>query len=443
LLQSGFSAGKSAETVALSRGGKKISAYSSFGEAFFFRGVGATLTINKKWEFTTFYSNRLRDANTLFLVDSVDLESPDIGFTSLQSSGLHRTNREVEQERQIRNQVAGLSVTRRVKKGHLSLNLLHTRYNKPFSPNLAPYRIFSFTGKKLTGASTDYSYFYKNFILTGETAMSDNGKVATTNSLNFAADRKVMLVVLYRYFDRAYQSLFAGPFAEANGASNEKGLYIGMEIKPKKGWQINAYSDIWRHPWLRFQTDAPSVGHGYLARLMYTRRKKMSAYLLWQTETKQQNSSGDQFDFLQDNRLTRTRLHTEYKVGRTLEFNSRVEFTAHQIDNQPVTNGFSAYQDVTFKQLRFPIAFSARYMIFDTDDSNSRIYSYERDLFSALSVPSFAGRGSRFYINATYRVRKFLILEARYGHTLQQHSIYENGFTGADNDFKVQLRMKF
>jgi hypothetical protein len=176
---------------------------------------------------------------------------------------------------------------------------------------------------------------------------------------------------------------------------------------------------------------------------MYTKRKKMSAYLMWQTETKQKNSSGDQFDFLQDNRLTRTRLNAEFKATRTIDFSSRVEFTTHQVDNQPTTRGYIAYQDVTFKQFGIPVAFSARYMIFETDDSNSRVYSFERDLFSALSVPSFAGRGSRFYINATYRLRKLVIIEARYGHTLQQFSIYDNGFTGADNDFRVQLRMRF
>ncbi|HND86753.1 MAG TPA: helix-hairpin-helix domain-containing protein, partial [Saprospiraceae bacterium] len=82
LLQMGFAANKSAESVSVLRGGRKLNAYAAFGEVRFFRGAATTLAFGKHWEMTALYSNRRRDAN----VDSLDTDSDEVAFTSLQIS---------------------------------------------------------------------------------------------------------------------------------------------------------------------------------------------------------------------------------------------------------------------------------------------------------------------------------------------------------------------
>ena len=127
----------------------------------------------------------------------------------------------------------------------------------------------------------------RNWLLFGETARSDNGALASVNGLLFSPDRHVTLTTVHRYLPADYQSVYAAPFAEVSGASNEHGLYMGADVRFIRRWQLNFYADVWRHPWLRFGVGAPSQGREYLARVNWMRSKIFSAYLLWQTETKE------------------------------------------------------------------------------------------------------------------------------------------------------------
>lgn len=412
LLQTGFSPGKSAESIALLRGGRKLAPYASFGETYFFRGGATTLQLGKRWQFTALFSSRGRDGN----IDStaLGLQEAEQIFTSLQTSGLHRDSGEIADERAIREMAAGLSATYSWRAGEISVNALHLNYDKPWQPSYEAYRQFNFQGKDLTGVSVDYLWRRRNWIFFGETAGSDNGAVATLNGLLLSADRRVTLAALHRALPRDYQSVYAAPFLESSSAANEQGLYLGAEIKPAKAWQINVYADHWRHPWLRSNVDAPSYGRGYLARVMWTRRRVMSVYLLWQSETKQSNAPSEiEALGLYDNQLMRFRLHAGYKVGPSLELRSRVEWTTAKNEILPLSRGYMAYQEAVFKKLGFPLSGALRYGLFDTKDYDSRIYTFENDLFSAISIPAFAGRGSRLYLNLTWRVNKVLRLEAR------------------------------
>ncbi len=283
LLQTGFAPGKSAETVSVARGGRKLNAYAAFGEAFFFRGVAATIAIHKKLEVTALYSNRRRDANVL-APDTLEMEFQDQVFTSLQTSGLHRTPAEIADEKQLQEKVGGLSASWLGKRGVVTANALHIKYDKPWEPTFAPYRKYSFSGQSLTGISLDYNYRWRNLFFFGETARSNNGGVAAVNGLLFSADRHVTLTAVHRSLGKDYQSIYGNPFAEVSGASNEQGLYLGADIRWVRRVQINLYADVWRHPWLRFGVDAPSNGKEFLARVLWTKSRNFSVYALWQSE---------------------------------------------------------------------------------------------------------------------------------------------------------------
>lgn len=440
LLQSGFALGKTAETTAIIRGGAKIRPYASFGEAFFLRGGAATVRLTKNWEITALYSSRQRDATT----DTLDAElSEELFFSSLQSSGLHREPGEVAREKTLQEQVAGVSGTFQWHDGHLSVNGLQVRYDKPWQPAPAAYRRYAFAGDKLTGASVDYAWHRRNFYFFGETARSDNGAVATTNGLLLGVDRRVTLSALHRRLPADYQALFAVPFAETTGGANEHGLFVGADVRPSRPWQINVYADLWRHPWLRFGADAPSRGREYLARVMWTRRRVMSAYVYWKLEAKERNSALESGEGLAEHRKEQLRLHAQYRVSPGVELRSRIEWTTYQIDNQPRTRGYLAYEEAVFRKLGFPVYGVLRYAIFDTDDYNSRVYAFENDLFSAFSVPAFSGRGSRWYVNLHWRINDACWLEGRFEQTLQRKTATDGTAVGPRNGLKLQARVEF
>lgn len=442
LLQTGFAPGKSAETVSVARGGRKLNAYGAFGETYFFRGAATTLAFGKHLEVTAIYSNRRRDANVVD-ADQIDFESPEIEFSALQTSGYHRNIAEMEDEKKLREQVGGLTVTWGGTRGQVSANGLYITYDKPWNPSIEPYRRYVFRGKSLMGGSLDYNYRWRNLFLFGETARSDNGGVAAVNGLLFSADRHVTLTAVHRSLGKDYQSIYGNPFAEVSGASNEQGLYLGADIRWVRRWQINLYADVWRHPWLRFGVDAPSNGREYLARVLWTKSRSFSVYALWQSETKQRNDDLEKPFGLVDAQRNRLRLHAVYKVSKPIELRSRVEWTTYTIGENKPSLGFVAYQEAVIKPLSSPVSASLRYAVFDTDDYDSRVYAFENDLFSAVSIPAFAGRGTRWYANLHWRVNRWLRLDARVEQTNTGQTVTDSGTTGKEWGWKLQARIKW
>lgn len=442
LLQTGFSPGKSAETVSVARGGRKLNAYGAFGETFFFRGAATTLSLGKHVEITALYSNRQRDGNVQN-PDSTDQEAADILFTSLQTSGYHRDSNEIADEKSLQEQVGGLSATYQWRNGQISANGLHIEYDKPWNPTFAAYRQFAFRGKTISSASIDYNWRWRNFFVFGETARSDNGGVASVNGLLLSAHRNVTLSAVQRSLSKDYQSIYAAPFAETSGASNEKGLYLGADIRWIRRWQLNFYADAWQHPWLRFGVSAPSRGREFLARLQWQKSKTFSAYLLWQTETKEQDSSVEGLTGLVENRRNRFRLHAISKINRSVELRTRVEWTTYKVANLKPSQGYMAYEEAVVKVLGWPVSGSVRYTIFDTEDYDTRVYTFENDLFTAVSIPAFAGRGSRYYFNLQWNVNRWLRLEGRIEQTNTLRAVTDSGTTGKERVWKVQARLKW
>lgn len=443
LLQTGFAAGKSAETTTIARGGRKINYYSAFGENFFFRGLATTLTLTKHLELTALYSNRRKDGNITAPADTLDQDAQELAFSSLQTSGLHRTPSEVEDEKALREQVVGLSLTYSGRQGYISANGLHLAYNHPWQPSEAAYRKYVFRGGNLTGVSVDYNWRQRNWFVFGETARSDNGAMATVNGLLFSPERHVTLTAVQRSLSPEYQSVYAMPFSEVNGAANEQALYLGADIRFIRRWQINLYSDVYRHPWLRFGVSGPSQGRDFLARVNWQRNKILNMYVQWQSETKERDSDLENITGLVENRRDRFRIHAAYKVGSGAELRSRVEWTTFKVANNPRSHGYLAYQEAVWKPLSLPISGSLRYAIYSTDNFDTRVFAYENDLFSAVSIPAFSGTGARYYINLKYRVNRHLRLEGRFEQTVQRVAVTSTNFTGRDTYYKLLARIKW
>ncbi len=442
LLQTGFSPGKSAETVSVARGGRKISPYAAFGETFFFRGAAATLSLRPGLEITALYSDRRRDGNVV-MPDTTDMEFAEIVFSALQTSGYHRTPSEIADEKSLREQVGGLSMGYFWKNGHITANGLYLHYDKPWNPSEASYRLFVFRGQNLAGGSIDYEWRRRNWLFFGETARSDNGAVATLNSILFSPDRHVTLTALHRLFPKDYQSVYALPFSETSAAVNEQGLYLGADIRYIRRIQINVYADVWRHPWVRFGVGAPSQGREFLARVLWTKNKVFSAYALYQSESKEKDNDVDNLPGLLENRRDRLRLHATYKVHTSLELRSRIEWTIFRVAGFARTKGYIAYEEAVWKAPGSAVSGSIRYAIFDTDNFDTRVFAFENDLFSSVSIPAFSGRGTRYYLNLQWRLNKWLRLEGRYEQTDQVRAVTGSGTTGQVKYWKLQARMRF
>lgn len=370
-------------------------------------------------EITAFGSARKRDANLIVSNDTLDLDPEIRNFSAFDIDGLHRTPSEIADENVLRQLTTGGSLKWKNNNSHVAVNMLYDQFDKTLQRRLQPYNRYYFNGDRLLNVSLDYSYLWRNFNFFGETAMSDNGAIATLNAVLIGLDRTVDLAILHRHFPRDYQALNANPFAETSGAVNESGLYLGVEMRPIKNWTLSAYFDTWQHPWLRFNVDAPSRGWEYRARLNYELRRRLRAYVEVREEVKEANTSeaDNKVDVLTENRIFQTRLHVENQLSKFLELRSRLDWGFSQSGNGGQSAGFAVYQDVLFKPIDFPLSFTTRFSIFDTEGFGTRFYSYENDLLYNFSIPAYYNRGTRFYINLRYQLNRNITIEYRIAQT--------------------------
>ncbi len=445
---SGFGAGKSSYVTSIKRGGQSIGRYSSVNEANFMRGAATTLGLGRNLELTSFISFRNRDGN-IITNDSLEIDEAT-EFSSLQTSGLHRTQNEIDDENALKQQSYGGILKYRTRQGHIAANVLYDQFDKKLQRTPRPYNQFYFSGDRLFNASLDYSYRHENMNFFGETAWSDNNRLATINGLLIGLDRHTELALLHRYFQKDYQAIDANPFSERSGARNEQGIYMGINLRPAKHWRVSSYVDAYQHPWLLFDANAPSKGIDYLVKVTYWQKRKMEAYLQLRAETKQTNNSGADATInpLVNSKMFRIRLHVANKVSSSLELRSRVYWGYAAKGSEEKQKGFAAYQDVIFKSISFPLQVTARFAIFDTDAYAIRFYAYENDLLYTFSVPAYYNKGTRYYVNLRYKGIRNVTLELRFAQTYwADQQTFGSGLEEIDgntkSEVKAQVKFKF
>jgi hypothetical protein len=103
-------------------------------------------------------------------------------------------------------------------------------------------------------------------------------------------------------------------------------------------------------------------------------------------------------------------------------FRNRVElvwYDAQQKDRSQ--QGFLTYFDVGYQPANTRLSLNTRLQYFETEGYDSRIYAYESDVLYSFSIPQFAGKGMRYYINANYDVTKNMQVWIRWAQTIYQN----------------------
>ncbi len=446
----GFGSGKSSFVMDIKKSGRPLRPYTSIREDFHKRGGAFNLTFGDHFEIMAFGSYRGRDAN-ISVVDGSDEDLDILQISSLQSSGLHRTEAEIIDKNSIKHLSTGGTLKYKGDSWHIALNGLYDKLGSPLLRNYSTYNQFTFNGDQLINGSLDYSWVIQNFNFFGETAMSDNGGIATMNGLIIGLDRNVSMSVVHRHYSRNYQALFPNVFAETSAGNNETGIYLGLEIKPNKNWILSTYYDRWKHPWLRSGVDAPSKGSELFARITYKRKRKMSVYLQYRDEFKEKNAKENvtSIDYLVDTRRTLFRLHIANKISKAFELRNRAEFSFY--DNgisSTKSKGVMLMQDWIYKPIGFPLSFTGRFAIFQTDDYDSRIYAYENDILYSFFIPPYYNKGTRFYINLRYKGIRNMTMELRFAQTYYANQdTFGSGNEEIDkprrSEIKAQIKYKF
>jgi hypothetical protein len=445
ILASGFGVYKGSYITSIKNGGRPLRAYTSVDEFNFFRG-GAVTVGAKNLSATLFGSFKKIDGNIVTL-DTLDEENI---ITSIGGDGYHRTPSEVADKNSVDQAAYGANIEYETSGFSAGATFFHTDFSVPVEPRYQPYNIYAFRGDALNNYGIHFRWQYRNFNFFGEGAKSDPGGLGGVSGLLISVDPRVDLALLYRNYGKDFYSVYSNAFAESSTATNERGVYSGVVIRPAKGWQLNAYADFFSKPWLAYQVDAPSVGTDFLVQLDYRPSRAFSMYLRFKEQSKMENSTANDepLDYVVETEQRNFRFHFDYKATPAVAFRSRAEWVTFQEENNEEENGFLVYQDVIWKQLRFPLQLTGRFCLFDGETYNARIYAYENDVLYAYSVPAFSDRGIRYYLLARYTPVRGIDLWLRFAQTyysnLETISSGLNEINGNKrSEIKAELRYRF
>ena len=422
LLSSGLQVGKGGETITtLRRSSLGVRPYSSVLESTFFRGAAATVALTPTVRATAFGSHKYVDANRQLATDTLDTFSEFSSGVLL--TGLHRTPTELANRQSLGETIGGGNLAYTSRSSHFAAGLtaVGTHYDRALLKRPEPYNAYEFRGQNNLAVGAHYSYVVRNVLLFGETARSRGGGLGTVNGLLASLAANVDASVLYRHYGRDFHTFYGNAFGENSRTINETGLYLGLKVRPATGWELSAYYDQFRFPWLRYQVGAPSRGHDWLLRLAYAPTKTSLLYAQLRTRLKEYDADGTR-PVPMPVPTTRQSLLLFYDTAPlpSLSLRTRVQGTRYREAAGPRRTGYVLAQDATVA-LGHRLRLSARYALFDTDDYDTRQYVFEQDVLYAFSVPALYGRGTRTYLLAQIQATRHLTLWLRYADTHYRH----------------------
>jgi hypothetical protein len=416
----GIAFGKGRQAVeSLVRTGRGVVAHASTEENQFFRGVAATVEPVSNLAITAFGSRRTLDAS--LGAPAVDATGAGVRpAVTLQQSGLHRTPAEYARKDALHETVIGGAAEATWSDVTIGGTVHQTRFDRPLDPGDAPYERFDFAGDASTMLSLYATAPLDPYTVFGEVARSRAGALGGVGGVSVAVDRTEVLL-LGRLYPRSFVSLHGYAFGERNGsAQNERGVYLGVRQRLAEDWNVAAYVDQYRFPWLRFTVPRPSRGIDARLVVEHTPRPWLKHYVQVRSETREVGTTVDDpggrlVDTVAPETRQSVRWHGTYTHSDALTLRSRIEGTRVE------SGGTSSYGVLLYQGVRVTpvdaLQLDARLAFFDTDNFDARVFAYEHDLLYAFSVPAFFGHGQRAYLLARYRPLPRLTVEAKYGVT--------------------------
>ncbi len=412
--------GKSAMVMQVKREGEVLRPYVSSGEHYFFRGAGMTLQ-QGNWQLTGFLSLRRLDGNS----GELDSLAAAPYISSFVTSGYHRSAVEAAKRGAVQQFSAGGNAVYDNDDWHMGVNVIQHHFTTPIQKNEEPYNLFAPEGQRLFNASFDYSGNWKQVHCFGEMATDAYGHIATVNGLLASVAPRADVALVYRYYDKRYQSLYSNAFGNNYRPVNESGWYtaVTLRLTPQLKWE--GYADLFRFPWLKFRTNASSAGQELLAALTYTPDKHTEAFIRYRHQATMENETGgNRYIAASVPVITNSwRCQVSLPLGARLQLRSRLEWTYYsKAANRQ--QGWLCYEELQYRFTTVPLRVSGRITWFGAAEGGATMYAIESSMLSNYSVSQLSGAGWQYNINLRWNITRRLVCGLRWSQV-----IYANATT--------------
>ena len=439
VMNMGFTMGKAYLSTSINRFGKGISKFTSTDEFNYLRGVAATYRLTNRWDLSLFHSFRPMDAR----VDNRFIKT-------LKTDGYHRLNSDIEKKNTINNHLIGSNLSYNGKYAEYGFIAVYNCFNKVLNPDAHPYNRYYPRGRAFFNSGIYGKWFLKKFTLAGELAVDKKGALAAIQSLSYSPNAKTTMVLINRYYDKKYQSLYANGFGENSHTQNEIGSYIGLETSLLKNFKLMGYLDLFYFPWFRYRVDRRNtMGMDGMLQIGYSPSYSLQMFIKYGYKNKAQNyklSSKKKLVIPFIRHRVQYQLSYAFNEQTMLKTFAEGIFTSHW--KQENSKGYQVGMTAKWGRENFPLKGSITGAWFGTDNYDSRIYLYEPGVLYAFSMYSYYGKGSRLSLNVNYNITKWMMLQAKWGwtHYLNRDKIGSGReeIQGRDkSDLQLQLKIKW
>lgn len=437
ILNHQFSLGKNALSSSLLSQNTRLSAHASAEEFHFFQGAAADLHFGPHWRLIPFLSAK-----------PIDGKTERDTLTSIATDGLHRLQREEARRHSAWMSVGGLHVSYRREWFECGINFLYTHLNKIYYRPQQAYNRHYFRGHELSQTSVEYRMRRFGVEWKGETALGDNGSMATLNLLQGKLSEDCTFLLIQRCFSNRYRQLHASTFGETSDVQAERGIYLQTLYHALRHLDLSASADFFRFTRAKYGIGRPSRGYEIMLRGDYT-RKNIACTLRYRLKNKQKTNTGKHSTAPLQNYYRHT---TEAIVACTpiswLRLKAHIQHKAYSCQFEGTEQGYAFSQSVAIGQEGFPVSAQLQWSRFHTDDYDSRLYLSERNLLYQFQIPMVYGTGARYSAVLSLRLHKTLHLDAKYALTsYRNRENIGSGLQSIDGNHKhdlwLQCRWRF
>ena len=433
-----YSMGKTQNILDISKTNRGVRPFTSVEENMFFRGIATSLKFGNA-RLSLFYSQKNVDGNVI----AGDTINPY--FTSLQTSGYHRTQNEIADKNSVQDKNAGGIVTWSFNYLKIGTTISYQHFNMPFIRRSQLYNQYRFSGTENLTGGIDYLFSKGKYQLFGEAAISRSRGKAVIQGAVARLNDQLSFSMLFRHFDKNYHAYWSNTFTEGSSTNNETGIFFGTKILPVKFVTLSAYSDFYSSRWINYSTAGPSKGWDIFTQADFIFSHNFEFYIRYKNEEKERKFKENELFVNLPERLQKMRFHIQYKPTENITLKTRIEHAFYKgVEKE---NGFVIFQDIQFAPEKIPVNISARVAYFNTDSYKTRIYAYENDLLYTFSIPAYFGKGFRTYLNLKFKINEKLDFWFKVANTSWNDreiiSSGNNKIIGSNKtELKFQLRLK-
>lgn len=432
VLNNSFSLGKVITLQNLGRQTSTLRAHTSRSEGDYFQGAGATVRIAKPLTLTAFASYRPVDGTL----------NSDGTVATLTYNGYHRTDNELLKKHNTHLTSAGGSISLLTQQFRLGVNAVFTHIDRSLEPNRQTlFRRHYAHGRDFINTSLDYRYRTRRLSASGETAVNQDGAIATLNMLSIKLSESLSAMLLQRFYSYRYTALHAHSFGSGGHVQNESGAYVGLRWHAAPRLSFLAYADYAYSPWARYLISESSRALDFFLQ---------SEYMVgnWRVQARgrvqlRQRDNAEKTGLIANNDY-RGRLTATYSDNHS--WTVKTQFDMAKAVLHATDYGWMLSQHATYRHQRWQ--FSAMAAYFDTDSYQSRVYAYEQQLPGNFLFPVYFGQGLRLCSTAVYEPSQHLRLAFKLGYTNYfDRTTIGTGLQQIDRssmtDLDLQLRWRF